>query len=57
MEMQRLFCAEKGTAIWKEGIGLDLLKRRGRMKRDKFKKMRLQLEVLKPAKAGGNPGL
>ena len=29
----------------------------GRMKRDKFKKMRLQLEVLKPAKAGGNPGL
>ena len=28
MEMRRLFCAEKGTAIWKEGRGKILLKRR-----------------------------
>ena len=26
MEMWRLFCAEKGTAIWKEGRDLDLSK-------------------------------
>lgn len=39
------------------GKRLRFIKTKGRMKRDKFKKMRLQLEVLKPAKAGGNPGL
>lgn len=52
MEMWRLFCAEKGTAIWKEGQREDFIKaKEGRMKRDKFKKMRLWLETLKPAKA------
>ena len=52
MEMGRLFLCRKRDGSMEGGQRKDFIKNKeGQMKRDKFKKMRLQLETLKPAKA------
>ena len=52
MEMRRLFLCGKRGGNMEGGQRYRFIKtKEGRMKRDKFKKMRLQLETLKPAKA------
>jgi hypothetical protein len=52
MEMGRLFLCRKRDGSMEGGQRKDFIKNKeGRMKRDKFKKIRLQLETLKPAKA------
>ena len=52
MELGRLFLCRKRDGSMEGGQRKDFIKNKeGQMKRDKFKKMRLQLETLKPAKA------
>lgn len=52
MEMGRLFLYRKRDGSMEGGQRKNFIKNKeGQMKRDKFKKMRLQLETLKPAKA------